>query len=155
MGNNAKIRNNIVTDSFYLVSLYNDAGIPITQLHIQKLMFLFEAYYMNKYNVDRLYDCIFQAWDLGPADYHLYNYYKKYGKNNIILNEEQREQIKDISDNKKEAFKAIFDTFKDFSAMQLVNFTHSKGSPWTQVARYTDISKPLVRQWFSQYMIHG
>lgn len=154
MGTN-KLKNDIVKDSFYLVSLYNDAKIFITQLHIQKLMFLFEAYYMNKYNVDKLYDCKYQAWDLGPADYHLYNYYKKYGRNNIILTDKQREDIEEITEEKKEAFKTIFDTFKDFTATELVNFTHSAGSPWTQVKRYDDIPKDIIKKWFSRYMVNG
>ena len=58
-----KNENNIVQDAYYLISLFEKDNKMPTQLHIQKLMFLFEAYYMNMENTDKLYDCNYQAWN--------------------------------------------------------------------------------------------
>lgn len=74
--------NNIVKDAYYLVNLFKkDDDKPVTQIHVQKLMFLFEAYYMNMQKVDSLYDCEFKAWDFGPVAIPLYKRFKVYGKN--------------------------------------------------------------------------
>ena len=39
--------NYIIQDSYYLINLFHKDRKVVTQLHVQKLMFLFEAYYMN------------------------------------------------------------------------------------------------------------
>ena len=41
--------NNIVYDSYYLINLFkSDGNKMVTQLQVQKLMYFFEAYYMNE-----------------------------------------------------------------------------------------------------------
>ena len=52
-------KHDIVKDAYYLISKFLDAGKDITNLQVQKLMYFFESYYMNVYNVDKVYDCNF------------------------------------------------------------------------------------------------
>ena len=148
-------KNNIINDSYYLINMFHKDGKEVTQLHIQKLMFLFEAYYMNKYSVDKLYNCDYLAWDFGPVVTHLYKTFKKYGKNDIVITDEEREIGNSISSEKKETLEEIYNTFKNFKAIQLVNFTHAEGSPWKKVwekEKYSKISKKDMKDWFSQYI---
>lgn len=58
---------NIVHDSYFLISLFKQEHREVTQLQIQKLMYFFEAYYMNVKNTNKLYDCNFNAWMFGPV----------------------------------------------------------------------------------------
>ena len=60
-------KDDIVHDSYYLISLFNKDDKDITQLQIQKLMYFFEAFYMNVMEVDSLYECSFNAWTYGPV----------------------------------------------------------------------------------------
>jgi uncharacterized phage-associated protein len=150
-----KNKNDIVQDAYYLISLFEKANKTPTQLHIQKLMFLFEAYYMNIENTDKLYDCNYQAWNFGPVAIPLYKEFKIYGKNGIKITEEEREWGNQISEEKKRLMKELYDAFKDFSAMQLVNFTHAEGSPWKKawdIKTYSEIPKKDIKEWFSQYV---
>ncbi len=147
--------NDIVKDAYYLVNVYKQHNVPITQIHIQKLMFLFEAYYMNMEDTNFLYDCDFQAWNFGPVAIPLYKQFKKYGKNNIILNQEQIAEGNSICEEKKKLIEELFDAFKAFSAMELVNFTHADGSPWKEAweeKEYSIISKEKMKSWFSKYV---
>lgn len=147
--------NDIIKDSYYLINLFHRDGKPVTQLHVQKLMFLFEAYYMNAMKQDRLYDCGYKAWNFGPVAPKLYMKYKNFGKDDIHLTEDEIQQGNDISPTKKELMEKLYDIFKDYSAMDLVAFTHAKGSPWEQVwnnNQYGDISKKSMKEWFGQYV---
>lgn len=149
------MENDIIKDAYYLVSLFKKANKVVTQLHIQKLMFLFEAYYMNMTNEDKLYDCEFKAWNFGPVATKLYNKFKIYGKNEINLTQEQIEEGNSITEEKKKYMEELFEAFKNFSAMQLVNFTHAEGSPWKEAwseQEYSVISKIKMKQWFSKYV---
>lgn len=122
--------NNIVYDSYYLASLFIKDGKPITQLQIQKLMYFFEAYYMNVKNVDKLYDCNFNAWMFGPVAIPLYKEYKNFGEFSIELTEEKIKIGEQISKDKKKMLEEIYSIFGRLNANQLVNLTHLEGSPW-------------------------
>ncbi len=152
-----KRENDIIIDACYLIDLYHKKNKTITQLHVQKLMFLFEAYYMNMVdNVSQLYECEYQAWDFGPVATQLYKHFKKFGKDDIILSEEEVKLGNDISEQKKEYFAHLYKAFGDFTATQLVNFTHANGSPWKNAWErepYSKISKREMKVWFSQYVV--
>ena len=150
-----EIKNNIVEDAFYLVNLFKSENRPVTQLHIQKLMFLFEAYYMNVKDKISLYDCKYQAWDFGPVAIPLYKQFKKYGKEEIKLTEEEERIGNSIEPEKKRIMANLFKAFKEYNAMELVNFTHAEGSPWYNVwknKQYSEISKEEMKNWFSRYV---
>lgn len=147
--------NDIIQDSYYLINLFHRDKKVITQLHVQKLMFLFEAYYMNVTNENKLYDCGYKAWNFGPVAPRLYKRYKNYGKDDIRLSKEEEEAGNQISEKKKQIMEELYKTFKDFSAMELVSFTHAEGSPWKEVwdsNPYGDISKESMKEWFGQYV---
>lgn len=147
--------NDIIQDSYYLINLFHKDNKVITQLHVQKLMFLFEAYYMNVTNENKLYDCGYKAWNFGPVAPRLYKRYKDYGKDDIRLTKEEEEKGNQISEQKKNLMQELYNTFKDFSAMELVSFTHANGSPWKEVWEnnpYGDIPKESIKEWFSQYV---
>ena len=51
--------------------------------------------------------------------------------------------------------RGLYDVFKDFSAMQLVAFTHAEGSPWNEVwtnNQYGVISKKAMKDWFKKFL---
>lgn len=151
-------KNNIVSDAYYLVDLFHEDKKDVTQLHVQKLMFLFEAYYMNKYNVDGLYECNYQAWNFGPVATPLYKRFRVFGKENVKLTGEERQIGNGISDEKKVTMEELYEAFKGYSATQLVNFTHSKDSPWYKawnIKEYSIISKADMKEWIGNYIISG
>lgn len=147
--------NDIIQDSYYLINLFHKDGKKVTQLHVQKLMFLFEAYYMNATGKNELYECGYKAWNFGPVAPRLYKRYKDCGKDDIYITEEEKNEGDKISEEKKELMKKLYETFKEFSAMDLVAFTHAKNSPWRNVWEenpYSAISKSSIKDWFKQYV---
>lgn len=147
--------NDIIKDAYYLVNVFKENHKEITQIHIQKLMFLFEAYYMNMKDVSFLYECEFKAWNFGPVAIPLYKRFKVYGKNDIVLTSEETEQGNSITEDKKKLIEDLYNAFKDFTAMQLVQFTHAEGSPWKEAwdkEQYSVISKENMKKWFKPYV---
>lgn len=123
-------KDNIVYDSYYLVNLFKNARKKVTQLQIQKIMYFFEAYYMCEKNVDQLYECNFNAWMFGPVAIPLHKEYKIFEGRAITLTEEKEKIGNEIKEEKKKILNYIFEVFGDFSPQQLVNLTHTVGSPW-------------------------
>lgn len=154
-----ELKNNIIHDAYYLISLFNKEKRPVTQLQIQKLMYFFEAYYLNIHDdEDSLYECHFNAWAFGPVAIPLYKEFRKYGNGEIILKEKEIQLGESIDDNKKNLLKSIYDAFKDLSPIELVKITHMKNSPWDEVWKrngykvgYGDntyIDKIKSKEWF-------
>lgn len=149
-------KNDIINDAYYLVNVFKENKKEVTQLHVQKLMFLFEAYYMNMTEEPYLYECDFQAWNFGPVATQLYKKFKIYGKNNIELTKEEEDIGNSVDEYKKKLIQELYEAFKNFSAMELVNFTHAEGSPWKKAwdnKQYSIISKEEMKNWFSKYVI--
>lgn len=153
--------NNILFDAYYLINKFNQDGIEVTNLQIQKLMYFFEAYYMNIHeDVDKLYDCNFNAWAFGPVAIPLYTEFRKFGNGPIILTTENKEDGNNISDDKKELLNNIYSAFKDVPSMHLVQITHMSDSPWDKVWKRngnkvgyganTYIDKLESKEWFGR-----
>ena len=102
-------KHDIVKDAYYLISKFLDAGKDITNLQVQKLMYFFESYYMNVYNVDKVYDCNFCAWAFGPVAIPLYKKFKKFGNDCIGLTEEEKVEQANL---RKEYLKLFREGFK-------------------------------------------
>lgn len=159
------LEDNIVTDSYYLINLFTADDKKVTQLHVQKLMYLFEAFYMCVKNVDSLYECNFNAWAFGPVSIPLYKAYKSFGNANIVLTEEEKKKGSKIDQLKKDIFKKIYEIFGELTASQLVNLTHKEGSPWynkwmenNQEMVYGEdsyIDKKETKEWFRNNFIVG
>ena len=154
-------KNNIKHDAYYLINKFNQNGQDVTNLQIQKLMYFFEAYYMNIYdNIDRLYECDFNAWAFGPVAIPLYKEFKKFGNERIILTDDNRKKGDKIAEEKKKLLADIYLTFKDISAELLVEWTKEKDSPcykvWERNGRKvgygadTKINKLETKQWFEK-----
>lgn len=153
-----KNENNIIFDAYYLINKFNENQAQVTNMQIQKLMYFFEAYYMNIYEVEKLYDCNFNAWAFGPVAIPLYKEFKKFGNDKIELTEDNKKEGENISKEKKELLDIIYNVFKGIPAMKLVEFTHMSGSPWSIVwerngkkvgyGENTHINKKETKDWF-------
>lgn len=159
-------KNDIVKDAYYLINKFRNTEGGITNLQLQKLMYFFEAYYMNVYDVDRVYDCNFCAWAYGPVAIPLYKRFKKFRNDKIELTDKEIEEGDRISSESKSLLDIIYNVFKGTPAMRLVELTHMQDSPWTTVwenngkkvgyGANTYIDKVETKKWFRKtFEKHG
>lgn len=153
--------NDILFDAYYLINKFNQGGQDVSNLQIQKLMYFFEAYYMNIHDdVDKLYECNFNAWAFGPVAIPLYKEFRKFGNGPIILTKENIENGNSISEDKKRLLDKMYEVFKDVSPQTLVQITHMSDSPWDKVWKKngnkvgygadTYINKSATKKWFGE-----
>lgn len=161
-----EIKDNIVHDAFYLISLFNENDENVTQLQVQKIMYFIEAYWMAMHDdEDFLYKCNFNAWAFGPVAIPLYDEFKVYGENPIILNEEQKDIGNGITEEKKKIIRYIYSVFGKLSAMDLVKLTHRRDSPWYEkweengnrvvFGARSYIDKAKTKEWFKKVFLNG
>ena len=151
-----EIDRDIINNSEYIIQFYKEKDKKITNLELQKLAYFLEAIYMVCEDASYLYNEDFSAWNFGPVNLVIYNKYKKFG--NLPIELEKNIEINPIN---KKYIENLYNLFKDFNATQLVNLSHSKGSPWYdiysenngKIPRNEIIDKKNTKKWFSNLVI--
>ena len=146
------IERNVIKNSEYIIDYYNRKDKEITNLELQKLIYFLEAIYMVSTDEEYLFEEQFTAWNFGPVNLEIYNHYKRFGRIPIELENEVN-----INSQNLKYIENLYELFKDFNATQLVNLSHSKGSPWYtiysknngSIPRSEIISKSETKSWFS------
>lgn len=81
----------IIQDAYYLINLFSRDNLKVTQPKLQKLMYFFEAAYMNVMDINSLYSCEFMAMCFGPIALPIYERFKNFEEYEISLFKEQEE----------------------------------------------------------------
>lgn len=166
------IERDIIVNSYYMINLFykhSDENIKfnisITNLKLQKLMYFVEAYYMVENQDERqLYYDNWSAWDYGPVNQNLYNYYKRFGSMEIHLTEEEKNMGESLSSINKKYIEKVYNIFGKLTAFDLVTLTHLPDSPWSKIHNRnkinkiydfdtlndSTISKEETKEWFSK-----
>ena len=135
----------------YLIYLASQAFVGdnkeregITNLKLQKVLYLAQAYYLSKLDRPLFVDDI-EAWGYGPVIPVIYRKYKSYKSNPIICEED-----KSILEKKdKENIKKIWDAFGGYSASRLVDIVHAH-TPWKEASISTNkvISHKAIKDYY-------
>jgi len=114
----------------------------ISNLRLQKLLYLAQMFYMGRHSGTRLVDTNFQAWDYGPVAPELYHKVKDFGARSInqsYLNfwEEEVPTFPDArkfkdDDIRKKTIDDICDNFLSWTPGQLIGATHWEKGAWAK-----------------------
>ena len=136
--------------SQYLISKSNpeEGGELLSNMKLQKLLYYCQGFYFAKFKTALFEDKIV-AWQYGPVITNVYHSYKNYSSNGIPLEV--------ITDNftfqleEKEMIDDVFDYFNQFSAIKLMNMTHSE-EPWCSTGISDIISLDKLELHFEKYL---
>lgn len=137
--------------------------ISMTNLKLQKLMFIGYGWVTALTDKDLTDGEGFQAWQHGPVLPSIYHQMKRYGDGQIkesatdYDSEDNKIYIPTIQNETTIGIlEKVWDIYKEFSAWSLRGLTHEKGSPWDKVyshsSWFTEISKPDVEKYYISYI---
>jgi uncharacterized phage-associated protein len=111
----------------FLVALSQDAGDPVTNLKLQKLLYYAQAWYLVIYGKP-LFDDRIEAWPHGPVVPRVYGRFKHYRWEPIVEEIKAPELPQQIRDHLIE----VMQVFGVYTAYQLERMTHQE-APWKDV----------------------
>ena len=116
----------------------------ISNLKLQKVLYLAQAYYLSKLNKPLFSDSI-EAWKYGPVVPGVYHLYKS-NKNTPIIDTKDRSKL---SPKDKNVLDRIWDSFGGYSAGKLVDITHAD-TPWKNAfsSQSRVISNNAIRNYY-------
>lgn len=142
---------NAIDAARYLIQRNLDAGVPITNLKLQKILYYVQGYSFRQLNSEAFSDPVYR-WPYGPVVPSVYFAYNINRANEICeLDDLSIDSLKTLRayDGIKNLVDAIDDACKGKSAAELVNMTHHE-SPWMEAADSKEISKSSIRAFFKK-----
>ena len=135
----------------YLVYLMSDSFDDLTNMKVNKLLYLSQGYYLRKYG-KTLFDDPIEAWDHGPVIPSVYSTYKEFGDKPITTYDAAR--AKQVPEEAREIFLQVARKYGERTAAALRRMTHVAGSPWAKVYQegqaHVVIPVPLILSYFQK-----
>lgn len=107
-----------------------NGGENLTNLKLQKLLYYEQGYHLAAFDTP-LFNEKVEAWMYGPVVPDAYDYYQQYGANPLPVEDD----VITLTDEEENLFAMVYDAYRDFSAIGLLNKTHNE-YPWASMKKY-------------------
>lgn len=107
------------------------SGWKLSNLSLQKILYMAQLYYMGKNNGARLVDTHFEAWDYGPVSPELYHKAKVFGAG-PVEDVFYSARVFGKDDPRRALLIEVADDLLDISPGELVNITHWQHGAWAK-----------------------
>lgn len=122
-----------------------NGGERLTNLKLQKLLYYQQGFHLAFFGTPLFAENV-EAWMYGPVVPAVYDEYSAYGSSALP---EVKESVS-LSEDEEELFNEVYDAYREFSAIGLMNRTHSE-RPWLDAVphdRGTVISQESMMSYF-------
>ena len=127
-----------------------NGGEGMTNLKLQKLLYYEQGYHLAAFD-SPLFEEPVEAWMYGPVVPAAYDYYHQYGAQALPVEDD----VISLTDDEEELFSQVFEAFREFSAIGLMNKTHQE-YPWASKkdhGRGVVISQSAMKAFFKTQLI--
>ena len=112
------------------IRLARDSGKPVTNMKLQKLVFISHGFTLAIFDRPLYYHDTY-AWQWGPVIKELYESLRKYGKGEVTEDLQTENDPPEISKKEQEVVEAVWERYGRFSGGQLSSLTHKPNTPWS------------------------
>jgi uncharacterized phage-associated protein len=114
----------------YILLIANENGDIVTNLKLQKLLYYAQAWYMVHHEGKKLFSNDIEAWKFGPVVKGVYDLYKKFSRNPIDEDVDEK-NLSCLSPEDRKFMDEFLGEFMDHSALSLINMIHNE-LPWQE-----------------------
>jgi len=131
----------------FFIQIANQKEDEMTNLRLNKLLYFAQAWFLARY--DRpLFANDVVAWKLGPVVRTVYDQYRSYGENNIILEGNEGVELSDFTEEELNTLLDITEEYGKYATSFLVDVTHKSGSPWSCTTSSEVIAPALMKEYY-------
>ena len=126
-----------------------NGGERLTNLKLQKLLYYQQGFHLAFFGTPLFAEDV-EAWMYGPVVPAVYDEYSAYGSSALP---EVKEPVS-LSEDEEELFNEVYDAYREFSAIGLMNRTHSE-RPWLDAVphdRGTVITQESMMAYFKTHI---
>lgn len=124
----------------------------ITHLKLQKLLYYAQGINIAIYGKPLFNEAIC-AWRHGPVVEDVYQVFKPFGSNPIVLNlsEYETNVINSLDEKTIQVLNLTYDNFAIYTAWQLRNMTHEDGTPWDMTVKENGANSEIPLEYIETY----
>lgn len=131
----------------------NEEGRGLEPMKLLKLTYIAHGWYLGFYDKPLIKNSV-QAWKYGPVIPELYHVTKRFGSRNVDLETIELYSDNKLSESDQNFVKAIWNTYKAFSGLDLSSMTHVKDTPWDEsfdsYQYHTVISNDVIKDHYKK-----
>ncbi|MBQ3195938.1 MAG: DUF4065 domain-containing protein [Clostridia bacterium] len=143
-GKKGEVSMNAISLSNYVIIQFENKGVPITNLKLQKVIYYIQGYFYRQFNRPAFLEEIYN-WQYGPVVPEVYYEYNTNGSSAL------KPQLSctdfSIEECEKKLVYSIVEKCSDISTSNLVSMTHSE-NPWKNSNPGGIISKKSIELFF-------
>lgn len=102
----------------------------LTPIQVQKLAYFAQGWSLALLDAPLFYEDI-EAWRYGPVIRILYDEFKHYGLDNIMINRKPKKN--EFDHNQEKLLDRVWEVYDHLSGFQMSALTHKDGTPWDTV----------------------
>lgn len=126
-------------------------GDTISNLKLQKLLYYMQGIHLAYFN-EPFFNENIEAWTYGPVVPIVFQKFKKFKK--CAINPEKYHDELKLSDEEQQMFDMVYNEYNHFSAVALMNMTHTEG-PWKHYDIGDVIPNDELRTFFLTQINHN
>jgi len=131
----------------------DEEGRGLEPMKLLKLTYIAHGWYLGFYNKPLIKNSV-QAWKYGPVIPELYHVTKRFGSRNVDLETVELYSDNKLNESDQNFIKTIWNTYKNFSGLDLSSMTHMKNTPWEESfepnLQYKTISNDVIREHYKK-----
>ena len=127
-----------------------NGGDNLTNLKLQKLLYYEQGFHLAAFDAP-LFNEQVEAWMYGPVIPVAYDFYQQFGAASLPVDD----NVIVLEDEEESLFYQVYDAFREFSAIGLMNKTHQE-RPWMVVQpknRGSVISQESMKAYFKTQLV--
>lgn len=115
--------------NFFIYLSSDDPDSDMTNMRLNKLLYISQMYYMHKHNGKPLFNDNIEAWEHGPVVYDTYKKYQEFGSNAINRLDPDFDED-EIDDETSDFLIELFVSTNKYSTSYLRDISHYYGGSW-------------------------
>ncbi len=123
----------------------------ITNLKLQKLLYYIQGATLSL-NGQRMFQEDITKWQYGPVVVPIYHAFRDYGHQ--IISPPEKIDLKDLHETQLKVIEDVYSFFGQFSALKLMDMTHSE-SPWINAEMREEITDEALVEFFDTIVVKG
>lgn len=121
-------------------------GDLMTHLRLQKLLYFAQGWHLARHGTPLFSDPI-EAWQYGPVVPDVYQQYRKFGRQGIVLVNSTSDTV--FTPSEYDLLLDVAREYDRYSTSELVDISHAADAPWSHTAQSNEIPCSEIQSYFA------
>jgi len=140
-----------ITVANRFIELAKRDGIPLTNMQLQKLVYIAHGWSLALLGRGLIYDPV-EAWQWGPVIPSLYHNLSKYGAG--VVDSTIPLDGQKLQPEEETLIESVWESYKQMSGFKLSTITHQDNTPWSRTVKTFGLRSIIPERYITEHYRH-